>query len=387
MRLRCVVTANGIEITIASDSPLPPDFLRQVDLCDDSTELLRRLREALKKADESSAKLGSKSFGLLDGTIGNEPSTVRFGNITPHDNQLRAAKMALAGEVTYIVGPPGTGKTITLAAIALELLLAERTVLIVANTNIAVDNAMMKLCELCKKTQAYELLSQGRVIRYGTVQKQELKTDAEYEDVYLPKIARRMSSESDQQRKNLEQDIAQIDEKLSSLRQDFQQREQEYRKNFLGIDNLLKVLQQELVPLEQSENQRVSKINAEKERYVQSRQETKRKLAEAGHLIAQYSVQIEAVQGKLVHEKQKETELHNQLIAAHNMNRVMKFFKGIRLQQLETNFAEVSHNVRKLEQKRADLQCDLQDAQTIYDTSKQEERRLQASLQKLEDQL
>jgi hypothetical protein len=101
------VTANGTEITIAADYPLPPALLRKIDLCDDSTELLRRLREALKKADEGSAKLGSKSFGLPDGAIGYEPSTVRFGNITPHHNQLRAAKMALAGEVTYIVGPPG----------------------------------------------------------------------------------------------------------------------------------------------------------------------------------------------------------------------------------------------------------------------------------------
>src|SRR5205807_6454584 len=135
---------------------------------------------------------------------------------------------------------------ITLAAIALELLLAEHTVLIVANTNIAVDNAMMKLCELCKKTQAYELLSQGRVIRYGAVQKQELKTDAEYEDVYVPKITRKMNAEAHQQHETLEQDIARIDKNLSSLRQDFQQQEQEYRRSTVEIDTLLETLQQEL---------------------------------------------------------------------------------------------------------------------------------------------
>ena len=386
--IRCeVVTANGIEITIASDSPLPPDFLRQVDICDDSTELLRRLREALKKTDEGSAKLGSKSFGLLDAVIGSEPSTVCFGKITPHDNQLRAAKMALAGEVTYIVGPPGTGKTITLAAIALELLLAGRTVLIAANTNIAVDNAIMKLCELCKKTQAYELLSQGKVIRYGAVQKQELKNNAEYEDVYLPKIVRRMNLEADQQRKTLEQNIAQIDEKLSSLRQNFQQREQEYQKSASEIDTLLKILQQESVPLEHLENQRVTKINADKKRYSLSLQETQRKLAEAGHLIAQYSVQIEAVQEKLVSVKQEENKLHNQLIEANNMNKITRFLKGIHLQQCETNFAEASHNVRKLEQKYSDLQRDLQDAKNKYDDSKQDEQIIQSNLQKLEDQL
>ena len=390
--IRCEVgTANGIEITIVSESSLPSNFLRQVDLCEDSTELLRRLREALKKVDEGSAKLGSKSFGLLGAVIGNEPSTVRFGNIMPHNNQLRAAKMALAGEVTYIVGPPGTGKTVTLAAIALDLLLTERTVLIVANTNIAVDNAIMKLCELCKKTQGYKLLSQGKVIRYGTVQKQELKTDAEHEDVYVPKIARKMNAEADQQRKTLEQNIAQIDKNLSSLRQTFQQREQEYQERALEVNSVLEVVNQELVPLEQSEKQRVSKINADKERYIRLRQEEKRKQVEAGHLIAQYSVQIEAVQKKFTLEKQKEKDAYDKLIEAHSMSKIRQFFKGIRLQQCETNFAEVSHNVRELEQKYSDLQHDLQrdlqDVQKKYDDFKQEERRLQASLQELEDQL
>ncbi|HEY4034333.1 MAG TPA: AAA domain-containing protein [Ktedonobacteraceae bacterium] len=387
-KIRCdVVTANGIEITIVSDNPLPPDFLRQVDLCDDSTELLCRLREALKKADEGSAKLGSKSFGLPEGAIGYEPSTVRFGNITPHHNQLRAAKMALAGEVTYIIGPPGTGKTVTLAAIALEYLLAERTVLIAANTNIAVDNAVMKLCELCKKSQARDFLSQGKVIRYGAVEKEELKTSPDYEDVYLPKIAQKLGQEHDQQRRALEQVIAQIDINLSSLKQNLQQREQEFLTAQAEIDIPLKAVQQELVPLQQSENQRISKLYADKERHSRAREEVKRKLAEAGHLVAQYSVQIEVAQVKYSLEQQREKELLNQLVAARNMSRVMRLFKGVHLQQLETKFAEVSSNVREQKQKLVDLQHNLQHTQTAYDTFKQKELHVQMSLQEIEDQL
>jgi hypothetical protein len=171
----------------------------------------------------------------------------------------------------------GTGKTVTLAAIALELLLAERTVLIAANTNIAVDNAVMKLCELCKKSQAHDFLSQGKVVRYGAVEKEELKTSSDYEDVYLPKIARRLGQEHDQQCRALEQVIAQIDTNLSSLKQNFQQREQEFRTAQAEIDTPLKALQQELVPLQQSENQRISKLHADKERYLRAQEEKKKK--------------------------------------------------------------------------------------------------------------
>ena len=54
---------------------------------------------------------------------------------------------ALGNEVSYIIGPPGTGKTETLAAIAYALVQAGRSVLIAAHTNIAVDNAILKLAK------------------------------------------------------------------------------------------------------------------------------------------------------------------------------------------------------------------------------------------------
>jgi hypothetical protein len=41
-----VVNSKGNQLIIASDSPLPQHILQQVELCDDSTELTKRLQEA-----------------------------------------------------------------------------------------------------------------------------------------------------------------------------------------------------------------------------------------------------------------------------------------------------------------------------------------------------
>ncbi len=65
-KINCtVVNSTGTTITITSDAALPPDMLRQIDFYDDSTELLKRLQDALKQVNGGSAKLGSKSFRLI----------------------------------------------------------------------------------------------------------------------------------------------------------------------------------------------------------------------------------------------------------------------------------------------------------------------------------
>lgn len=60
-------------------------------------------------------------------------------------SQLRAVKEALSNQISVIQGPPGTGKTQTILNIIANLLMADKTVLIVSNNNSATENVLEKL--------------------------------------------------------------------------------------------------------------------------------------------------------------------------------------------------------------------------------------------------
>jgi len=66
----------------------------------------------------------------------------------------------LGGDVSYIWGPPGTGKTRTVAHLVHELVQRGERVLICAHTNVATDNALLQVVRL-------GALADGAVVRVG----------------------------------------------------------------------------------------------------------------------------------------------------------------------------------------------------------------------------
>ncbi len=57
-------------------------------------------------------------------------------------------------------GPPGTGKTTTLARVALEHILQCERILMVSYSNVSVDGAVLKIANMSD-------LEPGKIIRYG----------------------------------------------------------------------------------------------------------------------------------------------------------------------------------------------------------------------------
>jgi hypothetical protein len=117
---------------------------------------------------------GDRVLGLSPvRTADAEPNTaVIQGDGRLNDDQMLAVRRSLGSDTTYVWGPPGTGKTMTLARIVEAHYRTGRSVLLVSNTNIAVDTALERVAERLKSEPEFH---QGLVIRQGPVVKAELR--------------------------------------------------------------------------------------------------------------------------------------------------------------------------------------------------------------------
>lgn len=78
-----------------------------------------------------------------------------------------ALKNSTTQPITFVWGPPGTGKTTTLARIALEHILNGERVLMLSYSNVSVDGAVLKIANMAD-------YATGRIIRYGYPRVKEL---------------------------------------------------------------------------------------------------------------------------------------------------------------------------------------------------------------------
>lgn len=104
------------------------------------------------------------------------------------DHQIEVPKkeslyeMIENNKITFIWGPPGTGKTTTLGDLVKRYAIEKKKILIVSHSNTAVDEAILKILDHFKDS---ELLENGKIIRHGYIQKNELKEQyGQYCDVY-----------------------------------------------------------------------------------------------------------------------------------------------------------------------------------------------------------
>jgi recombinational DNA repair ATPase RecF len=171
-------------------------------------------------------------------------------------------EFALGSEVTYIVGPPGTGKTSTLAAIAFTHLQQGRTVLIAAQTNMAVDNAIMRLADICKDTKNSAELQGGRIVRYGEGAPQLAKRLAsEYSDVHIPTIVERRGEHLHQQRGVLQAWLDQVSLQLNTMNQENALRRERWQSQRQRLSAQCDAYKRELRSLQECEQQHITTLN------------------------------------------------------------------------------------------------------------------------------
>lgn len=135
------------------------DFISEAFLFYDPWELLEQLILRLQEAKKSKKKR-LRIKRLMNPTM---PAKHPI-----EENQSAVKELFVRSKynpVTYVWGPPGTGKTYTLARTAANHYLKDKKVLILGHSNQAVNVLMSEIASFVKKKKRFQ---EGEVLRYGS---------------------------------------------------------------------------------------------------------------------------------------------------------------------------------------------------------------------------
>ncbi|MHB8928814.1 MAG: AAA domain-containing protein [Bacillota bacterium] len=182
-----VVSVAGFEITVAVTQDLG-DRIPTAALRLSPYYLLEMLKTRLFEVNEgriaSDRVMPLRLFGFVDNQVLKEVAvSEKCNDLNP--GQRQAVDKCLGQRVTFVWGPPGTGKTRTIGALSRELVGLGERMLVTSHTNVAVDAALLKAINAMTETQILE----GTVIRIG----QPALGDSRLQQVTLEAVSNRKS--------------------------------------------------------------------------------------------------------------------------------------------------------------------------------------------------
>ena len=236
-----VVSVARGSVTVALEADLGPK-IAMVRLITDDSFLIAKLREKLEDVEKETTHFNHQ---LAASVIGagvpecdiKEPAPQVFGDAALNEKQEAAVRLAFGSNTSFIWGPPGTGKTKTLAHVVEAHYRAGHSVLIVSNTNVAVDTALQRTAQRLETEPEFH---EGAVLRHGPLGKE---LEERYGDcVNVDKIVERLGKEMEVQKQALQNELLkkQIEAEplkealellteLKRLKSEIQQREHAFR--------------------------------------------------------------------------------------------------------------------------------------------------------------
>lgn len=152
------------------DRDLGPE-IDKVTVVSDPLFLLEKMIEKLDKIEPFENQSALSSVGLADSPAS---ATIQADNKFMqglNSLQMDTLNVVTRNTVTYIWGPPGTGKTTTMGSVVAALADAGQRVLLVSNTNLALDTALERCLD---RYSDFSELTEGLMLRIGTMVKPEL---------------------------------------------------------------------------------------------------------------------------------------------------------------------------------------------------------------------
>lgn len=201
-----IASVEGLEVVLTSADALPEGEYR---LSLSPWFLFERLQEQLLALEQGVGSVrieyGLQALGVLPSQpIPNSPVSAAELNAGQSD----AINLSLASSAARIWGPPGTGKTTTLAVLVAEMIARDERVLLTSNTHAALDQV---LSGLLKREALSPLVAQGLVLRLGPCQ-------PEHRDCAVREVTHRMHEHLRLRRENSEARIAAISERIDLLK-------------------------------------------------------------------------------------------------------------------------------------------------------------------------
>lgn len=178
-------------------------------LCIDDLGLLRRLTEvldAVASRSESVSPLASTIFhpsrsGAIRAPLPTTPALDRVCG-----EQRSVLEQACGSEITFVWGPPGTGKTYVIARLIAALAERGERVLVTSHTHAAIDEAMYKVAGSDGPLTGSCLVDDGKIVRLGHVPP----------DSKVPNAVR-LASVLDRRAHEIQEEITEIQRKAEPL--------------------------------------------------------------------------------------------------------------------------------------------------------------------------
>lgn len=139
-----VISFEENSIVVSVKTPLP-ETIGRARLENGATVLMERLIKCIEDNAEKENPVGKRMLPSDGGTY-SAKKIFEYKDLNQNEKNTKSQNDAIAtglsSDISYIWGPPGTGKTTVIGQLITELFKHDRTVLVVSHTNTAVDGAI-----------------------------------------------------------------------------------------------------------------------------------------------------------------------------------------------------------------------------------------------------
>ncbi|MEH7246270.1 AAA domain-containing protein [Neobacillus niacini] len=222
------------------------DLIPEAFIYHDPWELLEQLIERLDEIKKSKQKRVRVNRLMNPSMPAKHPEEKIKNNV--HEVVLRSKY----NPVTFVWGPPGTGKTYTLARVAANKYFQEKSVLILSHSNQAVDVLITEISAFIKKKARFR---EGDVLRYGfnTAVAEDTQEALTTSQLLLKQEPSLVEDKDNliEERKNLKQDLAdsfskrdsnqllELEKKIAKVLEKIRQKEIEFVKEAFIVGSTL----------------------------------------------------------------------------------------------------------------------------------------------------